>query len=118
MPLQHALLPLPARLRAARGGRVPRGRDGAAGQTRGEATRNRPGAPRARLPLSAAVRRSLALVVPQRAWRRRRSAALFWRIRIRGNALPAGMGGWSDVAPGSQSLLGGVRDRAPLQDYR
>ena len=33
-----------------------------------------------------------------------KSAALSWRVRVRRDALRAGMGGWTDVAPRSQSL--------------
>jgi Protein of unknown function (DUF3891) len=39
-------------------------------------------------------------------------------LRVRRDALPAGMEGWADVAPGSQPLLGGVRNRDPLPDNR
>src|SRR5919107_875130 len=55
MPLQHALRPLPARLGAAGGGRVPRARGGAPGQPRGKNVRRRAREPRAKLPLSSAL---------------------------------------------------------------
>src|ERR671916_715180 len=45
-------------------------------------------------------------------------AALPGGVGVRWEALRAGMGGWTNVAPRPQSLLGGVRVGDPLPDHR